>query len=336
LNEATSAIVRGELRKPSRDTVEGFFRGWIADDVEPRCVPRATALYVSTLEKHVYPELGTKRLAAITASDVQKLLNAVARKEKPGKPGETYSRRTVEIVKDTLHAGFAFAMHPARLIPFNPAAGVSLPKYARRPDPRRALRTDDARKLLQEAAGREVYGPIVVFMVGTGARVSEALAIRWRDINLTEGLVWIGGVLDRPKGGGAVYRPGTKTGEGRLVPLPAFLLVLFKDLDAKRLLGEHPEHKEGFIFLNGAGSPMDVRCVNRELAKMSEAAGIGHVSAHVLRHTFATVGMTAMKDPQAVSKMLGHSRPDLTMNLYGHVLEDRTNAIARSLNDALG
>ncbi|MBI2878015.1 MAG: tyrosine-type recombinase/integrase [Candidatus Tectomicrobia bacterium] len=68
---------------------------------------------------------------------------------------------------------------------------------------------------------------------------------------------------------------------------------------------------------------------------MLKKAGLPHIRFHDARHTFATLMLELGESPKTVQTMLGHSRIELTLNLYSHVSLELEKRAAARLNAAL-
>jgi integrase len=185
--------------------------------------------YRGVLQRHVLPTLGNLELHEVNVGVTEDMLDTVAA-QGIGAP----TRRHIRIVvRDILHIAVrrgALPANPARELRRIRSTGRSLPR-ALTPEERdhllAALRADTY-------AGRSSTTDLVMFMLGTGCRISEALAVRWRDVDLvgvdvkgsSVPVVSLGPVVVTVKGQGLVYRPKGKTGKNeqyrRLVPLPPF------------------------------------------------------------------------------------------------------------------
>ena len=136
-------------------------------------------------------------------------------------------------------------------------------------------------------------------LYGTGARISEAVALDVDDITeaLTEGDGPIGLVRFRGKGG-----------RERLVPLGSY---------ARRALDAYLVRARSFLaasgrsgpalFLNARGGRLSRQGGWGLLAAISERAGVEGVSPHTLRHSFATHLLDGGADIRVVQELLGHS-----------------------------
>lgn len=145
-----------------------------------------------------------------------------------------------------------------------------------------------------------------------GLRVSECLALRWRDY---EGLDTLTRRLAIP---GKI----TKNGQQRTLPVPEPLAraltswrhkddLLAGDAGADELVITHPELDRAYT----------TRALQRSLGFAAARAGLGHISPHSLRHTFAT-RLLKVTDIRTVQLALGH-RSIMTTQLYTHpTIED--------------
>lgn len=171
---------------------------------------------------------------------------------------------------------------------------------------------EEAERLIEAAAPH--LRPLVVFLLSTGARLSEALYLEWSDVDLSRAHV--------------TFRPtdtrGIKTDEARGVPLPA---------RAVAELANTPWDREGFVFRRPAGKikttgrvwlPYESRDgsgggqVKTAWAGMLKRAGIEDFSPHDCRHTWATWHYIANRDIGALMRLGGWRTPAMVFR-YTHI-----------------
>lgn len=164
----------------------------------------------------------------------------------------------------------------------------------------RWLREHEAAALIQASADH--IRPMVVLMLYTGARLSEAMFLEWRNVDLSRGLV--------------VYED-TKNGDTRGVPLhPAALAAL-----------ANMPWKSGRVFRDERGLPYDEQAgphwqIRPEWRAARKAAGLGDdVTPHILRHTWASWHYAANRDVYALMK-LGGWRQISMVQRYTHLNVD--------------
>jgi len=165
-----------------------------------------------------------------------------------------------------------------------------------------------ATKLLRAArADPDPFARLVVELLArTGMRKGELLGLT------TDAVVQIGSAywLRIPLG---------KLHNDRYVPLHPELKALLDDQIARR----PPDLRSNLLFLH-RGRPITAGRVDRALAKVAHAAGIGHVTAHQLRHTLATQAINRGMSLDAIAALLGHKTLAMTM-VYARIA-DRTVA----------
>jgi integrase/recombinase XerD len=146
---------------------------------------------------------------------------------------------------------------------------------------------------------------LLEMLYGAGLRASEALALRLQDVDLEVGFV----------------RTIGKGEKERVVPLgrKAIEAVQAYNERARRLLGGAGNVKAPELFLNNQGRRLSRQGLHLIIKKYASEAGLSaDVSAHTLRHCFATHLLEGGADLRAVQEMLGHA--DLsTTQIYTHV-----------------
>jgi integrase len=168
----------------------------------------------------------------------------------------------------------------------------------------------------------------------TGVRQSEGLAVRWCDLDLTEGVVTIGAQLSRPKRGEPARRIPLKTARRnggckvREIELHPDLVKRLKrrkaDAFARGLAGS-----ADYVFCTAEGKPLAQRNVARDLSTAAERAGLNTedvepVSTHDLRHTAISRWIAAGLDPVTVARMAGDTLETI-LKVYAHEFDKAKN-----------
>lgn len=156
------------------------------------------------------------------------------------------------------------------------------------------------------ALSREIE-PLVVFLLNTGCRKGEALALEWTHVDLKRRLIFI-----EPS---EEWQP--KDGEPRQIPISDALLPY---LERKR-------RSKRWVFPSSDGERF-VYWPQRAFDRAREAAGL-QGGPHTCRHTFATHFLQGKPDMFLLARLLGHSHAYVT-ELYSHVLPDHL-ATARNV-----
>jgi integrase len=164
------------------------------------------------------------------------------------------------------------------------------------------------------ARRQDDFHDLVVFLLDTGCRVSEATRAEWRDVDLEGGFI-------------RLWR--TKNGRNRAVPLPDRIADLLASRAALRLAGCRPTDLvfPGWLDDSGRTNP-----VTRLWARTMDDLKMDEESVlHCLRHTYASRLVQAGAPLNAVQQLLGHTTPMMTQR-YAHLAPDNLVAVARLLN----
>jgi integrase/recombinase XerC len=181
----------------------------------------------------------------------------------------------------------------------NPAAGVHSPKLRRKlPE---VLDVDEVAALLEfPPDDPEAVRDRALFelLYSSGLRVSELTGVRWRDLDMSEGLIRVTG-------------KGSKT---RIVPVGA------KALAALAVLRAQDRPNQDDVLVHGRlGKPLTPNGVRLRLKRRARDQGVWkRVYPHLLRHSFASHLLESSGDLRAVQEMLGHADISTTQ-IYTHL-----------------
>ncbi|WP_227712880.1 site-specific tyrosine recombinase XerD [Nanchangia anserum] len=194
------------------------------------------------------------------------------------------------------------------LIADNPAARVHRPKQDRRLP--KALSLDDVNRLLAASSGEGAIDirnrALLELLYGTGARISEAVALAVDDVDVhaTQPIVRLMG----------------KGRKERIVPLGTYACQALEHY-LVRVRPDLAARGEGTpaLFLNTRGRALSRQSAWGILRKVADAAGISQaVSPHTLRHSFATHMLEGGADVRVVQELLGHASV-VTTQIYTQV-----------------
>ena len=88
---------------------------------------------------------------------------------------------------------------------------------------------------------------------------------------------------------------------------------------------------DGYVFCQENGQPYEPRTYQDLFKRCVRQAGIPDANFHSLRHTFATRALEQGMDVVTLSRLLGHSTPSITLDKYGHALNDHKRASVEKL-----
>lgn len=296
----------GALVEPSRTTVGEYLDHWLEAAVKPRVSPRTYADYTGLITRYIEPELGSRRLSAVSPIEIQSFYGKLLNKG--------LSARTVRYVHSVLRNALSQAVK-WRYLHQNPAVFVGLPKL--QSSEMVALSTDEVQQFLGAARGSR-HELLFNVLLATGLRPGEALGLQWQDIDFTAMSLSVVRSVSR-NGNGQVTLASPKTMKSRRrLPIPASLGAML--LQEKELRDIQAEQTQIFTTEKGEIFHPD-NFPRRHFKDLIERAGINRrVRLYDLRHTHATLLLLAGVHPKVVSERLGHSSITLTLDTYSHVL----------------
>lgn len=176
---------------------------------------------------------------------------------------------------------------------------------------------------------------IALISYATGMRRSEVLGLKESDIDYINNEIHINRAIttafifdDKGNKKKETYISDNKTYTSkRIIPLPKSLIPVIKKAIILRKSNQlkmgykiKPEY-EGLIFLSIEGNLINASNLDKSWIYFLKRCGIQHKKFHALRHTYATKQFENGIQPLVVSKLLGHSNIEITLNTYTHVLK---------------
>jgi integrase len=246
----------------------------------------------SRIERHIRPFFGPIKVAAVTRSDVERFMHAVAdgdtaRSAKRDHPSVRGGRGAATRTVGLLGAIFTFAVRKG-MRPDNPAVGV-----VRFADGQRLRRlSDDEYRVLGDAlraARRDVWPAALAaiqFLALTGWRTGEAISLRWKDVDL---------------GRRTAQLADTKTGRS-MRPLSLAACDVLKSLPRGGDLV--------FPATRGTGPMIGFRKIFDRVARAGSLSG--DITPHVLRHSFASLAADMGYSELAIGSLVGHKGRSMT------------------------
>lgn len=160
----------------------------------------------------------------------------------------------------------------------------------------------------------EYWRPLVALLATSGLRISEALGLRRRDLDLVAGTATIHQTAVEVEGRTILTTPKSRASRRSVKLIPSVVEILKRQA--------LPLNPDGFVFTQPKRTePLARTWFNRRVLKpASLAAEIRPpVSAHDLRHTAGAIASKSGMHPMAVKEMMGHSSIKVTYDVYGHL-----------------
>ena len=261
------------------------------------------SMYKNAIDKHINPAIGNIRMKQLKKHNIQELLNKLTKDD---------HYRSAEIVKLTMKQIVSAAIDE-QYIYVDITRGLSLPKKPRKE--KRAL-TDTEYDKLKNARLTPKQRLFVDILLYTGLRRGEALALTPNDIDLGKRTISVNKTLIY-KGNEPVIKQTPKSNASlREVVIPDILLESITD--------NLPHCGSEYIFtMEKSDKLITQSSYTKFWAAIAKAAELPNdVTAHILRHNFATKLYYGGVDVKTAQKLLGHANIQITLDIYTHLADD--------------
>ena len=284
-----------------------YAQTWFDTYKKPSLRIKAVTDYGLNLKKHLMPFFGNMRIDEIKVLDVQQFMNT--------KMDMAFS--TVHKYKVMLNQIFCSAIEDGWRTdnPIN-SKRIKLPKRTKE---REALTLEDAKDIISSwyLLGERERRLLALYLYA-GVRRGEALALKYGDIDRARGLIRIERGVVFKDNQPIVGEPKTKAAKRFIPIMDKSLLEIIPD-------GE-PE-----AFIIGGDKPITETCYKRMWDRIEKTINMHGATAHVLRHTYATMAAGTGIDPKTLQSIMGHADIQTTMNRYAHKRMDKIEEAKETL-----
>ena len=312
--------------EPSKELLETYLKRWLEVVVKQRVAPKTYEGYIDYVNGYLIPGLGKVTISKLDPLQIQVFYNSMLDKG--------LSPRTVRYAHSILRNALNQAVKWGILYK-NPTLFVDLPKNKK--NEMRVLNEQEAERFVNAL----VYSPwkaLFSLLITTGMRPGEALGLKWQDIDFSKKRVQVRRSLSRTKGNWSLNEPKTSQSK-RSIPIP---IEVVKDLKEHQEKQEREKSKakkyieNELVFAGKTGEPPDYRNIcDRHFKKILEDENLPQIRLYDLRHTCATLLLSAGVNSKIVSERLGHASVTMTLDTYSHVLPDMQDKATAELGKVL-
>jgi integrase len=267
--------------------------------------------YTNSLNLHVLPTLGNRKMHSVTALEVSQFAKSkLERGRIDGKGG--LSPKTVRDILSIIKAVIDYA-YSEKII----AASFAITYPKQQQQVMRVLSRSEQTAL--EAIlthDIDIHKLGILLCLYTGLRIGELCALRWQDISKDFDVLSVRQTIQRMK--------DTSDGVNKTkihIDTPKSLRSV-RELPIPKSLSHHLRsftHESRAYFLSTDDTDFtEPRTMQNHFSRSIQAANIVDVNFHAMRHTFATRCIEAGVDIKSLSEMLGHASVNITLNRYVH------------------
>ncbi len=307
--------------------VKDFLEFWVEEDIQNRVASSETyETYSGIVNNHIIPVLGGRKMVELNRGDVQKLYNQKA----------DYSVSVARLVKTVMNVSMQYAVDK-KVIAENPAEGVALPKkvskkkyHTRNIDTQKTLTMDQILVLLEASRDTPIHMQ-VLFNVLMGLRRREINGVKFSDVDYINRTLKVQRQLGKKIGSKKEdFAPKTFTKQEvrlktpssyRDLPIPDYVFEAI--LEQRKIYERQKSRRTGtfqdldYICCSSYGRPRSKDFHWTHYKKLLVDNELPDIRWHDLRSTFCTILLKNDFNPKAVSKLMGHAKELITMDVYG-------------------
>lgn len=338
---AKQSIVKAKMESFKKDlenkTKENFNKGdltfgewlnqWLVTYKSNNLKIRTFSDYELMIRLYITPRLGSIVIKDIKTEHLQNMYNELLSNGSIKTKG-SLSIRTVKYVHTVCNLALKKASD-LKMIPENVSVFTELPKNNKKEVD--VLSIEEQLQFIKVIRSNKLECVFLLAM-GTGLRIGEILALKWKSINFEEGVLKVTESVQRVKNIKRENEDAPKTtiefntpktlSSIRVVPIPSAIL---------KKLCYHKERQEeeksiagslyiddDLVFATALGTVIEPRNVERTFYKLIKQANLRHFNFHLLRHTFASRLVDTNASFSVVQELLGHSKKGNVTFRYSH------------------
>jgi integrase len=324
LKKTIDQVDNGMTFSSTTVTVGEYLKNWLESAKASK--RRNTWLgYEQLSRNYVIPNLGKVKLKDLRPDQIQSFYNRLLANEVG-----TYSIIKIHIM---LHSALKQAVKFG-LANRNPIDGAIPPKPPG--EEMTILEESQASQLLVAAQGSRIEA-LLHLALATGMRQMELLGLKWTDLDWIKQTLKIERQLERSTSDQVKFVQLKTKYSRRTIDLGDQTIAAIqrqydRQNEDRKLAGEHWK-EYGLIFTTKVGTPINYRNLLRDYKLLLHKAGLPPIRFHDLRHTAASLMLNHSTPVIVVSRRLGHSKPSITLDVYGHLLPSMQAEVAQKIDD---
>ncbi|NMF01279.1 tyrosine-type recombinase/integrase [Aneurinibacillus aneurinilyticus] len=311
LTKLLHEVNTGAYVEPSNMKYESYLHEWL--EGKKHVISKQTyILYCNFMKVHVVSQLGHIQLNKLSPLHIQKF---IANLKNKGLADGTV-RRIFTMINVSLNAA-----EKMQIIPKNPASLIEKPKEGK--SNITVWDVPEINKFLQVAESKGNYYPAFFLAIMSGMRQGEILGLSWKDVDLNNGIIYITQILSHD--GSEIFTRAKTKQSIRSVSISPNTVDFLRTLKQQQGLND-------MVVQSSKGTPVSPSNLIKEMKRIIKLAGVPPIRFHDLRHTHAILMLKNGEHVKVVSERLGHSKIQMTLDTYSHVLPNmQADAAKRTL-----
>lgn len=329
VNKLLNEVKYNDYTEPSKITFYEWLMIWIDMYCIGQLKPSTTVNYEAYIDRHIKSSIGNIKLCDLTPLMLQRFYQE---KYKNGRLDGTggLSAKTMHNLHTMIHTALDKA-YKMGYVNRNVSDLVTVPKIVKQ---ERRFFTVEEQTELQKYLPDERIGMAVLLDLYTGLRMGELLGLPWENVHLDlngDSYIKITQTINRIKNPDRnspqktilfFDTPKTKYSIRTIPLLPEIAEKLSQHREKQlHLISENGWKDTGLVFLTSTGTPFDPKNFQNAFKAMFKRHNMRIINVHGIRHTFATRSLESGMDIKTLSRILGHSSIQISLDLYAHVTD---------------
>lgn len=327
--ELAEAIVGNENFSSIKEevTLDKWFERWMEIYKEKSIRPNTKREYTHIYKKNISPYLGGRLINSLVKSDIQRLIDRAS--------DDNYAYERQNKIKVILRDMLQRAAED-NLVINNPVSGIKL--RADKEVKARSL-TLEEQMIFFDYCRNTFYDNLFNVAVNTGLRPGELFALQLSDVDIENGFIDVSKTLVYQKyltdsrKEFHIEPPKTKQSY-RKVPINSICSTYLEEqINLKKVISQkRPKQQNEYLFVTKFNTPLNSQIYSDAIKAVIRQINLTRpfdsqfeiFSGHTFRHTFATRCFENGVDAKVVQSYLGHASLKMTMDLYTHVMEEKS------------
>lgn len=328
-NEKLLELAKASPAALVSQTLGQYLEAWLSRHAERNC-GRKTLQRYAELIGYLHETVLTTELREVSPIQLEtefyRLLDEGGRQRKTKKP-RPLSAHTVHHVAALVSSAMSDAER-LDVIARNPVKRCKLPPVE--PQEKAILEPEQLQAFVVSVEGSALRS-FIILASATGLRRGELLALTWSDVNSRRRLLSVTKSLEQTKEGLSLKAP--KNGKSREVPMPETAVAVLSrhridQEEERKMFGDAYRSELDLVFCAPGGDYRKPDTVTAEVCRLAKKAGLKGISLHSLRHSYGSYLLSRGVSLPTVSRLLGHSSPRVTAEVYSHALASDMTAAA--------
>ncbi|MPM28317.1 Tyrosine recombinase XerC [bioreactor metagenome] len=323
MNELINQINNNNYFEPEKIVFRNFANQYL-DEMKFAVREKTLERYDEIVNKHLIPYFGDLEMHKITSAHIHKFYET--------RLSDGNSSTTLKFYNNILTKIFSMAISN-KVIKENPMVNVRRPKVARKDF--NVWTVEQTNIFLDSVKDSSLY-MLTLLAVTTGMRRGELCGLRWQNVNLDTGEIYVKEQLQEINKEVKVCPPKTMISRRKIIMLDYVIPILKEFKASQEEYLKNNNLKCDYVLQTYKGEPCNPNLITKKFTsyarRIMKELNLPVLRFHDLRHTHATQLLLAGVHPKIVADRLGHSSTTMTLEIYSHVIPSMQVSAAEKLN----